>query len=508
MAITKQPETIKTVIKNLFKFSFIILALAHGAYNALIPSFVINIFFVLLILVMIYKKYFERQPNYFFGILLIYIISHFEIINKYGGFTTIISFGIFIMMSSNKKKLNNQLSKDKFIDFLLTVFIIINIIGWLFRPQMSFEWVILGAIAFGGFIYMFNFSRKLIFHENYLITFYYIVSFLSIYESIVALNTYIGVFKTGYLIFLPAVSRFGSIFAEATFNHSEIFGEWSMMTAFILFPLIISKNIKINHKILVFGFIAAILNLFLSGSRSTISLTASGIFIIYFSSFIAKYKQYFLFGKSIKYSIIGIILIGAIWIPLNLGYALERFDKESKTAVGFNEEKLTLNSIITGEGTPREGAFRYFFTRYNEFSHEYWLFGYGFGTPEYNRNAWFGTNISDNRSDYHSLYLTLIVTYGYVGAALYLILYLYTIAKLFSSFRDVLKSKSLKLYFYPLFSFILIFIFLLLNEYKISLIRVSTYHMITWIWLGFAHAIINTIKLKKHESSLVSTISY
>ncbi len=325
---------------------------------------------------------------------------------------------------------------------------------------------------------------------------------MQFYELFVALNNYIGIVKTGITAFFPTYSRFGSKFAEGTFNHSELFGEWGLLSILFLLPISMAPygTYNIRTQTIVIGMAVAFLNMLLSGSRSVFFLLLVAIVIYYVIANVYYYKL-MIIGKNIRYLIIGAVFLVIMWEPLDLSFVIRRFTSPKH---GIELADLRTANWVTGKGTPREDAFEYFFDRYRK--EKSWLIGFGWGTPYYNRTAWF-EDLNIVRADYHSLYLTIIITYGWIGSVAYLSLFLLTIIRLFSSAFRILRTGVNYYYFYPIVGFAFLFVFMLINEYKISLVRFSPYHSITWFWLGLANALVYNSKIITNESRMVSTIS-
>lgn len=494
----------KERLQRLFLFCFFLLIIAHGSLTTYLPAIPINVGFIILMAFLIYMRYKEKR-DYFDMAMILYVLSHFTALLARGGLTPILGTILAAFLYFNRHNLAETNWKNNFLKYSIYSFVGLNLLGYIFKPTSDLGEVITGALAFIGFIFIFWISygiRLTIPRLGFLVK---IMIVMTIYESFIALNTYLGLVKTGFIIFFPATSRFGSPFAEASFNHSELFGEWSLLSFFFFISFLGAKRLHFNVKRshLLIGICFAMLNVFLSGSRSIFALLIGGSALIYLAS-MSVYATKIEFGRMTKYIIYGVSFLLILWQPLNLGYVIDRFSADSEMAAPIEVENISLRSIITGEGTPREGAFIYFFNRYAEETMT-WL-GHGYGTVTYNRKAWFG-NLDTKRADYHSLYLSVIITYGWIGAIIYIGLFIYTIWRLFYCLRLVKRTTYFSQYFYPLLGFTMMLTFLLINEYKISLLRIPTYHMITWIWLGWANALCSTVKREIYESTVAGTLS-
>jgi len=253
------------------------------------------------------------------------------------------------------------------------------------------------------------------------------------------------------------------------------------------------KIFGVKRLYLLLGLVAAIINISLSASRSAFGLLFLGtILFILISKSKIKLKNYFIYGTFIFF------ILFLLWKPLKLGFIIERFVDPKQAAPLIIDNDF---NIITGEGTARELAFSYFWKRFPE---ENWIIGYGFGVPKSNRIAWF-KDPETPRADYHSLYLSLIMLYGYIGSIVYILIILVTIIRLYR----LLKAKHTQVpYRLAATAFFLVLVFLLINEYKVSLLRMPHYHLLTWLWLGFSNALYYINKNNYNENNMVSTISY
>jgi len=490
-------------IKSIVITSFLIILLAHGAYTTLVPILLLNILTLLFVVYIIYKKFVSNPNRDYWGfVLCIYICSHFNFLNKYGGLFVIATFLIGVLLIINKKRLGEFELNDTLIFFILVLFVVFNFAGIIIKNKQNLFIIFNSVVAFMGYLIIFLISKSLIITKQKVIAIAMLFAFMAFYEMLVGLNTYLGIVKTGLTAFFPTDSRFGSKFSEATFNHSELFGEFAMLTILFLIPYVIARNLlsKNESRWVLFGIVCSVINIFLSGSRSVFGLLIIGILFSFFIS--AKSNIKLGIKRIISVGFAVLIILFLLWEPMDLGYLLDRFN-DAKNPV--NASNLLEANWITGKGTPREGAFRYFFERYSKDSH--WIVGYGWGVPESNHIAWFGST-SIMRADYHSLYLSIIVLYGWVGAIAYILLFIITLYRLINALKITKRNKYLNYAAYPLIGFIMLISFLLLNEYKVSLLRISGYHMMSWIWLGLANAVYYTIiNYEKNQNLLGSTLS-
>ncbi|MBV6510867.1 MAG: hypothetical protein FMNOHCHN_00345 [Ignavibacteriaceae bacterium] len=413
--------------------------------------------------------------------MVVYFISHFDFIPTYGGLNTLIAALSLILNSVlNRNKKFDHHSSSLLVIFLVSILFIMNVSGWILKNPSEPLYVVVNVMSFLGYITVFIVAAKVGFTSVRIANFLKITTILAVYNVLVSLVTKFGLFETQFTPVLPTFQfQFGDNIMMGTFYHSEIYGEYGMVVFLMLLPFIGNKKREnISNATISVGLIASAINCLLSFSRSAIVLLVLGA-IVYFVFYYLKVKSsrsYLRYGPILVF---GLLVISLLWVPLRLGFIVERFIYEDLAApISFEGEK----NLITGEGTPRELAFSYFLNRLPQ---EDWQIGYGWGVPNSNKIAWFG-DPNTKRADFHSLYLSLPMLYGWSGSIAFILLIIVLIIKLLRRMRSINMFLNYKELIIP--SLLLMFVFLMINEYKISLLRISTYHMMFWIWLGLGYA--------------------
>jgi len=114
------------------------------------------------------------------------------------------------------------------------------------------------------------------------------------------------------------------------------------------------------------------------------------------------------------------------------------------------------------------------------------LIGYGWSTYPNNRAAWFGT-VEQERADPHSLYYSLPMLFGWSGSLAFLILITSPIwFGLFKLHRSSLYDAETRRIGW---TFVLVFILFMVNEYKQAFLISSNYFFIIMVWSGLAVSI-------------------
>jgi O-antigen ligase len=133
-----------------------------------------------------------------------------------------------------------------------------------------------------------------------------------------------------------------------------------------------------------------------------------------------------------------------------------------------------------------------------------WWIGYGLGNGKSNLIAsggkWVGTGEMDpllrpgeiiGGGHFHNLYLQLPTLYGWVGAVVYVLLYLVVVFRLF---RAVRRYSLGNLTVVACLGFLMSLAFFLLDEVKSgNAVQTISYGMISWIWVGLGLAAWRTL---------------
>ena len=461
--------------KNILIISFLTLLFSHICLKGYIPNILINIIGIIIISFFIFSQTHNKDQS-FKLILIIFICSNFNYAPNFGGLFNIIGFAVVILyIFLNRLKLNDIIPKDKPINFLLFILILFNALGWLTKnPSAKFD-IFIGAISFFGYISVFYLVSSLRISKFHIALFIKTVIFINFVSLFFALNNrFFHVFtslKTP--LFWIEESRFESQFFTSMIGHSELYGEFGLLSFLLITPFFFLKhNIYKNllkQKLILSGIIVTLINLLLSFSRSAFLLLFLGLFLFFLFS-LSRYRV-----KIYTTKLVLIILIFiAIIFTTDLNFILLRLSQ-----IEFS--KWNISAITTGEGINRGYAFSFAYDRLND---ESWNIGYGWGTKESNRIAWF-VNPTIVRADYHSLYLSLPMLYGWVGSIAFVLILLVLLIRMVI----LIFERKNEYFLMPSIGFFLLLCIFIINEYKISALRLSNYHMLVWIWLGFINSI-------------------
>jgi hypothetical protein len=481
-------------IRGTYLFIFFLLIAGHLFINTYVPNILINVLAILALSFFTYY-YFLHKYKYFEYLLVIYFVSHFSYAVNQGGGFIIMSFLVLSIYYLIKKHHPFELKyNDRFMGFLIIVFLIHNILGWIFINDTGFQNILLGALSLLGYIMIFRYTSKLRLDELRIRYFIYITIVLTLYSSIVIINSYFEIFQI-LSPMLPSTARFGSNVQAGMMGWSELSGEHGLMTAILFSTLLATKSSKvysIKNIYLYIGLFGSLFNLLMSRSRSVIILLIIYYLILGFYLFFIAGRK----GTSKIKLLIGVLVILIIFKVISslIGtqYLVNRL-------TSVNTNNITVESVLSGEAINRDYAFSFFYKRLKDKS---WWLGYGWGSNYSNRVAWF-VNPDVLRSGYHSLYFSLPMLFGWLGSLAFLGIFLITLKRLYVMLRENNKIFFLNSFALSLFFMILFF---LINEYKIEALRLPHYFMVIWIWLGMGNATYFTYKKELYENSLASSV--
>lgn len=483
LVYSKSAKTQRETLLSIIIFTILILLISHGTINTLVQNILINSI-TLILISLILNLFLIGNKLYFSFVMIIYVCSHFQYASVYGGTFVLTSF-LVLLPQFFKNNISELKISDRLITILIFLLFINTVLGWIFKNNMPITQLSAGIFTFFGYLFIFVFSSRIYFDTNKIKILIHTFILLLVYSFIFSMNTYFDIININSPLINFPMQRTGVIYLSGTIGHTELFGEYSMVMYLILFPLLFSDFTKnrfnISRRWIIVGLITALVNIFISRSRSTIALVSIGTLVeLIFIWFFSNHKIFNRKSKLFSNSIIIISIITILWGPLNLTYVLQRFTNPDIAYPIITDKQINL---LTGEGTPRGLAFSYFFMRLPE---ESWWIGYGWGVPKSNRIAWF-KNPDISRSDYHSLYLSLPMLYGWIGSVAFISLIIITIIRLK---KTIQKSNRNTIHYLLQVGFFFALSFLMINEYKISLLRNETYHMMFWIWLGISNALI------------------
>lgn len=471
------------MIINIFRILFYSIAcLAFGSYRPergplFFISFVamFTIFFVYLLV--------RYRGDYKYEFFLVYfILEQFNFWPEIGGlWNYVIFFPLAVHVFLGKMKID----AIKTIPF--KIFILWNCLGWFFVNGSSQSEILNGAISFFGSLLVFCFISGLSLSAIKIKSFIYVSALCVIYLFLVCLNQKWSVINMGWpvlgnIYYSTGVNSIGMPLSMGLLAHSELTAEYGMLMTIFFTILAFSENflkeLKINKYVLYISIFLAVGISVTAWSRSAAILICAffigyGVHMIIF-----KHSRILLVGK---YLFVIAVFIGGIFLlsgVINLESLVNRF-KDEKVEI------WNAKDVLSGKSIHRGAVFDIGVKRLRE---RPWIVGYGYGSPISNHNAWFGEETEIYVSDYHNLYLSLPMIFGWVGAIAFLLIVFFNLCRLYKFFISVQHKQSI---YAPLaIAFFWMFIFFLINQYKISMLRTPSYYGLFWVWMGLCNAVI------------------
>ena len=463
----------------------ICLFLALLTVERFFPNTAINVFGLISLSIYIYFSTI-RKSAYLGFVFLIFVLAHFNYASNQGG---IVNFAALLVLLAALITGKYQAKKDPLLLAAVGLMLMFNFAGYFFNPIAPFTDVAKGAAAFVAYILVFVFCSSLRFRLNNMGSIIAVLSFISFYSMVMALNYFLSVYviNTPIPFLTPSPERFGSSTIANMTGNSELYGEESLMFLAFCLPLLfapkhVKSAYKVNMLIIIIVIMTSLAGLYLSRSRSVIILMIFMILIMPLLQNIAGLSA----GAILRNTIITlVVLIGTslvLWAVINIGYSFERFDN-----IDFFQ--LTTEGVISGEQINRGVLFEYGFNRLKS---EPWFFGFGWLTYRYNMQCAVGPFSVFESIDLHSLYLTLPFLFGWIGSAAFLSIFFITLRRLWNIMRKA--EMALNSWRVVALCFFLAILFFLLNEYKIGILREPHYFMTIWIWLGLSNSLCRSYK--------------
>ena len=425
-------------------------------------------------------------------ILILFFLSHFSYLENQGGLWNILAFTIFSIILFRKKR-RTYFKSDPLTFSLLILLFLFNLIGWIFISDAELILRIQGFIMLCSYILMFLFISNIKLTPFQLRRFFDLLVIISIYVFFASINQRIGIIDS-YFPFLPPKAISEGVIAlttnsNSTFGNSELYGEYSVLI--LLLTMSVSKSQKLvrlffsktYYPLIIISL--SFIGTFLSGSRASIILAILAVIIVFLQN-IVNFNNSIKFFRNLIFVIIFTLILS--FLGLDFGYLSTKVDFQK-----IDQSAMSIQSIISGESINRYELFQFALDRLNS---QNWFFGNGLGPLESNLISWWGYSSDTPYIDFHNLYYSLPMIYGYAGS----FIFLFFIVRIIILNRKYSKKIKIAYYLKPLLKIMPFFwILFFLDEWKITMLRNSNYHMLIWMFLGLNMALIKTIKTIKIE---------
>ena len=485
----KYPST-----KKITLISLVALILGHLMSNTIIPNEGLNIVGLLVTSYLIFH-YTLRKNDLFSFIMIIYFCSPFPYLgSKGGGFNMVCFICIGLYFIITKTLPTEKIIKDSLFKLFVALLVLSSVLGWIFNYTGSWNDFLYSFISFFSIILLLILSSSLEITTERLKVFVQLNFIIIIYSTLASLNKF-----TDFITFqTPMMPTWGlnigyKLEGGGIIGSSSLYGEHSMILA-ILFTvfLLLGRGKYVSNRLLLMGVILSFLNVFMSTSRSVFLLSLFGMILIFVLQFrlnaIKIAKQ---IGQLILITSIG---LGIFWTVKNTGldHVLLRIDEINKK--NKIEGGISLNRILDGSAFNRKESFDEGYKRYQ--SKDNWLIGYGWGTWENNRDAFY-VDSSIRQGSAHSQLFAVLFILGWLGFIAYFGLILKAIIKSYkTTWNNEFPFDNKILAFFFTIAFILFFI----NETKVDCISTPTYFAVTIIWMGLAYSANNQSNSLSHPN--------
>ena len=469
------------------------LMFGHLLLKEYMPSATYGILGFVLVAGVLFSLLMVRRDVFGF-VLVIYVLSHFAYADNQGGLWNLLSFGLALIYLTFVNRHDRLRKPDLLIDLLLIVFVLTNAAGWIVKNPMPVTEKALGAASLLSYVLIFRLVGNLPLDPQRVRRFLLVTAVMVTYLLLVGINQRYAFFNINTPL-LGAYSAkhgaitYGSTNAQGTFRHSELYGEYSVLMLALLVPFLSASLTQRVLKIPMVGLLCmAILcvgGVLITSTRSTAILTVfvcAIYFVVLQAKLIAAIDSA---ARQTLMLLLGLALVASVGAFVGLESLRE--DLEQLGQVEFSTE-----SVLSGKALNRGGLFDLAMERMQS---ESWIIGFGHGIYRSNLWAWLGADpksFTNRLADFHQLYVSLPMLYGWMGSAAFLLLVLIIASRVFITLLQHRRKRNILLVMLTGFSMFW-FVFLA-DQYKISILRNSGYTMMFWIWLGLSNAAVKTLR--------------
>lgn len=484
--------------------AFLCLLAGHFLITQYMPNAVIGGVVGLLLVAIIFYYVLNIRRDIFGFIILVYIVSHFNYGQAYGGLFNTASFFVLVVYLAANRVREGFVRRDKVMSAILFIFILSNLLGWVLKNPVPMLHRFEGIAAFFGYIFMFHLASNVAITRERASLFLSVTFVMVLYQFLVALNQRYGLvgwntpLVGGYMELgkLVGNTEAEDLSPSGTIRHFELFGEYGALMVCLLVPFLSSS---ITQGELKFGVNRIVIMILVAISFPVITSDRAAAVLVVFAFIL----YYLIFPTGIFSSIdrfirrqAKVLLVFAVLLPLVGAYiGLGRLEEDFGR---LSDKELSAGNIVSGKSINRGWLITEGLERIEQ---ESWWIGYGYGVQRSNEWAWFGADPEKRESgvsDFHSLYLSLPMVYGWVGSFAFLSMIVLTAFRMFRTSMRYRKRKSFLVVFAV--GFTMFWLVFLIDQYKISILRNTNYQMLFWIWLGLSNAVFKTIRYEKQES--------
>ena len=434
-----------------------------------------------------------KSRHYFSFLMLLFITSHFVYINQIGGLynlAAITSLMLLLIFDPSGIRLRNS-SFPVFFKTLIAILFIFQLLSVVGGNDFGVLSKVMGLLVFSTLVILFYFASKVALTDHHLKAFLIIISIMTGYMFLVSLNQKY-LFLPYNFPFIPiydqeAQFEFGLTRSSGTLLNFEAYAEYSLSVIALLLPGVLTGSLKkwgsTIYRMLLISVLIAVMAIVLSGTRSSILLLVALVGMVFF------------FTKKIRKAVLFLFLLLLVsGYGINTYFPFIDLDIFRKRSEDINFSNLSLAKILKGEDINREETFSLALDRIEK---KGGLIGGGYysSSEEYS-TVHFGSETA-SYLDFHNLYLSSIVIWGYIGALVFLLLFVLSIVKGIKSYSNARRGPPL--YRDLLLGFNLLFFLLLINQLKIQFFREVNYFMLILILLAIYHTLASKVNTRPNH---------
>ena len=478
-----EPDSKKALLLILAK---LLLVMALGTLCLAVYSPIINIIalggIVLIFLTLL------ANEDYFAFVIILFFSNHYIFGNDKGGLFNLAAFLAMLGYNWFWKKaplFKGKSTFGKVITFLLIVLIYCQIFGLLNNLRAETSSKLTSMCIFVVLTVLLFQISKIKVREQDFIRFFQVLFIFTAFNILVSLNQKFG-FIPIQLTLIPTWDRdaefqYDIFRCTGTFFNFEAYAEYSLSMIILLLPGILSGSFK---KIGTWFYSLAIGIILMSVFAIVLSVTRSSFFLLPIAVFFIIIGQIGRIKVGSLVPFLGVIVLGA---ALNTVFPIIDFSTFINRSKEMQINKLS--DITSGSEINRGDIFDFAFKK---IARTKGVIGEGYFTnqPDYS-TVHFDTP-HPVIGDYHNLYLGMVVFWGYAGAVSFTLLFLVPLFFGFTTYRkykDIASPFKLDL----LLGFNILFIFFLINQYKIIFLRESNYVVMIFILLIMFNSLIHEI---------------
>ena len=420
-------------------------------------------------------------------LLAIFVCAHFAFADNQGGFWSYVLCAVFFIGTVlGRRQSIYLLSVPRSTSVLMFIFLIHQLLGTVLNPYSLLSNIQATIVALSQVLIFYYCASQQITESNLkrLLSIWFVVA---CWVFVIGLNQHYHWVIAKSPLLPQMYMQYGKITSIplGSFGNSELFSEYFCIV-FVLSLVIVShmKELRALHIKRIWPLLMIFISscaMILGASRAAILLAVvATVYITFFNYFVVpsvrSLKRTFILLPILFLTSLLILTFGSL-------VSLDEMGKKFKT---LNPTKLTIDTVVSGEGINRGSVFAPAYQRLRSGS---WWLGYGFNLPENNHES-MGFR-KTQLGDYHSLYLSLPIYYGWIGATSYVLLIFMAGLRIFILY---FRKRKIDHFLIPVaLGFAVIWGVFLLDEYKISVTRNHSYFLLTWMWLGLTHSVANLL---------------